>query len=135
LNVGEIKDINPIEEVGFDGFWNNSVPFWHKPQIFRSDRCGTFHVSVLYLRLKNKRVIIHCIELLLLCIDESFEVTNLTEFWETMVKSFMTHMRVHTCLQSFYSVHGGLSTMQKLWLNMYTRMTFHLCFRSSSLKL
>jgi len=27
LNVGEIKDINPIEQVGFDGFWNNSVPF------------------------------------------------------------------------------------------------------------
>jgi hypothetical protein len=27
LNVGEIKDINLIEQVGFDGFWNNNVLF------------------------------------------------------------------------------------------------------------
>ncbi len=88
LNAGEIKDINPIEQVGFDGFWNNSVPFWCKPQILWSDRCGTFHVLVFDLGLKNKCAIIPHIEFPLLCIDESFEVTNLTKFWETMVSKF-----------------------------------------------
>jgi hypothetical protein len=24
LNVGEIKDLDPIEQFGFDEFWNNS---------------------------------------------------------------------------------------------------------------
>lgn len=27
LNVGEIINLNLIEQVGFDEFWNNSVPF------------------------------------------------------------------------------------------------------------
>lgn len=88
LNTSEIKNINSIEQVGFDGFRNNSVPFWHKPQISWSDRCGTFHVLVFDLGLKNKCVIIPHIELPLLCIDESFEVANLIEFWETMVSKF-----------------------------------------------
>ncbi len=73
-------------------------------------------------------MIIPCIELPLLCIDESFEVVNLSKFWEIMVSKFYDHMRVWTCLQFFYSVHEGLSTMQKLGLNMYIRVTFHLMF-------
>jgi len=32
LNMGEIKDLCPTEQVGLDEFWNNIVPFQHKPQ-------------------------------------------------------------------------------------------------------
>ncbi len=43
LNKGEIRDLNLLEQVGFDEFWNNSVSLWHRPQTWCSDRCETFH--------------------------------------------------------------------------------------------
>ncbi len=42
LNVGEIIDLNLIEQVGFDEFWNNSVPFWCITQTLWNDRCEMF---------------------------------------------------------------------------------------------
>jgi hypothetical protein len=43
LKKGEIRDLNLLEQVGFDEFWNNSVSLWHQPNTLCSDRCATLH--------------------------------------------------------------------------------------------
>ncbi len=43
LNKGEIRDLNLLEHIRFDEFWNNSVSLWHKPQTLCSERCETLH--------------------------------------------------------------------------------------------
>jgi hypothetical protein len=80
------------------------------------------------LGLKNKCALIPHIELPLLCIDESFEVPNLKEFWETMVSKFYDPYKGTYMLTIFLFGPWGSLTMQKLWLNMYMRMAFHLMF-------
>jgi hypothetical protein len=48
LNKGEIRDLNLLEQVGFDEFWNNSALLWHRPQSLCSDRCETLHHQLEY---------------------------------------------------------------------------------------
>lgn len=43
LSKGEIKDLNLLEQVGFDEFWNNNVSLWHRPQTLCSERCEMLH--------------------------------------------------------------------------------------------
>jgi hypothetical protein len=56
-----------------------------------------------------------CIELPLLHIDESFEAANVTKFWVMVVSKFYDP-HLWTCLQFIFLVHGCLSIVQKLWL-------------------
>jgi hypothetical protein len=43
LNKGEIRDLNLLEQVGFDEFWNNNVSLWHRLQTLCSDGCEMLH--------------------------------------------------------------------------------------------
>ncbi len=86
LNVGEIRDLDLIEQVGFDEFWNNYVPFRHKSQTLHNDKCETLHVPMFDLGSKSKCVIIPCNKLRTLYIDDSFKVVNLIEFWGIVSK-------------------------------------------------
>jgi len=77
-----------------------------------------FILQMFDLGLKGKCVIIPCIELPTLCIDDSFEVTNLTKFWGTIVSKFYDPHESVAMLIIFLFGPWGHSIMQKLWLNM-----------------
>ncbi len=80
LQWGGIKNLDPTTQARFDEFWNNNMSLQHKPKTLCNDRCEMTHTPMFDLGLKGKCVIIPCIELPTLWIDDSFEATNLTKF-------------------------------------------------------
>jgi len=53
--------------------------------MLRSDRCEMLHASIFNLSLRSMCVIILCIELPTLSIEDSFEAPSLIEFWGIMI--------------------------------------------------
>ncbi len=88
LNVSEIRDLDLIEQLGFDEFWNNNGALWCRPHMLCNDKCEMFHGSIFTLSLKCKCVIIPYIDLPTLCIEDSFKVASLGEFWGIIIAKF-----------------------------------------------
>jgi hypothetical protein len=53
--------------------------------MLHNDRCEMLHESIFNLGLRNMCVIILCIELLTLSIEDSFEVPGLIGFWGIII--------------------------------------------------
>jgi hypothetical protein len=50
----KLLDPNPIEQFGFDEFWNNSGALQHRPHTLYSDICEMFVHYFLNLNLRGK---------------------------------------------------------------------------------
>jgi hypothetical protein len=57
FNVSEIRDLDLIEQHGFDEFWNNNGALWFRPHMLCNDKCEMFHWLTFTLGLKGKCVI------------------------------------------------------------------------------
>ncbi len=100
FNVSEIRDLDLIEQHGFDEFWNNNGALWFRPHMLCNDKCEMFHWLTFTLGLKGKCVIIPHINLPILCIEDSSKVASLTKFWGIIIAKFYGPHEGIVCLFS-----------------------------------
>ncbi len=115
LNVSEIRNLDLIEQLGFDEFWNNNGAFWCRSHMLCSDKCEMFHGPIFTLGLKGKFVIIPHTILPTLCIEDSSKVVSLIEFWGIIIAKFYDpHEGINMLLICLFSSLGSFDCKENM---------------------